>query len=181
MDLKSKILTIGIALLLVFFIFYAVETFYPSPKWEDFCKMQEKQIYVQEVCEAEGYKWIANVYPERPAPVKGEYEGYCDVNFYCQKDHEAVLQVYEKNVFLVGIAAGIILFIAGFLIQIETIGAGFTAGSVIIMIVSVVRYWGRLTDYARLAILGFALAVLIYIGYKKATQAFAPKKSKRKK
>lgn len=181
MDLKSKILTIGIALLLVFFVFYAVETFYPSPKWDAYCKPVEKQIYDQTACEAEGYKWIANVYPTRPVPAKDEFypEGYCDTNFYCQKDYDAVLQVYEKNVFLIGIATGILLFVAGFLLQIETIGAGFTAGAVIIMIVSVMRYWGRLTDYARLAILGFALAVLIYIGYKKATQAFAPKKRKK--
>ena len=185
MDLKSKILTIGIALLLVFFIFIGIETFYPSPKYENFCKeeLNFKSYETQAVCEEAKGKWMEN-YPKPICPPSEKCpQGYCDIQYFCRKDFEEVNKAYEHDVFLLGVSFGIVLFIIGFLLQLETVGAGITGGSVIIMTVAVVRYWGNLSDYAKFGILGLALAVLIYIAYKRTTKALASntKKSKRKR
>ncbi len=184
MDLKSKILTIGIALLLVFFVFVGIETFYPSPKWDDFCKedLNFKTYETQAACEDAKGKWMEN-YP-KPVCAQGVPcpQGYCDVQYYCRKDFEEVNKAYERQVFFIGVSLGIALFVIGFLLQLETVSAGLTGGSVIVMTFSVMRYWNNLSDYAKFGILGFALAVLIYIAYKRTTKALGSKgkKSKRK-
>lgn len=66
---KKTLMTIAIALILVFFVGYGVNTFYEEPKWQDFCEERiGKGLYeTKESCEASGGKWTT--YSERGEPM----------------------------------------------------------------------------------------------------------------
>lgn len=181
MDLKSKILAVAIGLVLTFFVFYGIETFYPGPEWDDFCEPKGMKAEDQTQCEAAGGKW--QLYADEPyaRPVQPEGDGWCDLQYYCRQDYDEVNDVYERNVFAIGSILGIILFIIGFTLGVEAVAGGILGGSVLILFVTVMRYWDHLHDYFRLIILGVVLSILIYIGYKKLPQGSKTSKSKKKK
>ena len=49
----------------------------------------------------------------------------------------------------------------------ESVGAGVLGGGVLIVIYGTIRYWGDMSKYLRIIILGIVLFILIWIGYKK--------------
>ena len=49
MSLKQRILTVAIAVMLVLFIGFGIDTFYNSPKYEDYCKQQYGPGPIKEV------------------------------------------------------------------------------------------------------------------------------------
>ena len=164
---KQFILAIGIAILFVMFIAYAIETIYPSPKYETFCPQTDKQYFNQTACEENNGTWTN--YPvaasDKSSPVG--IEGYCDLYTTCQRDYNESSEPYNRNIFFITLAIGIITIIVAVLLSMEAVSAGFMAGGVILIIYGTTRYWGSLNNWLRVIMLGFALAVLIWIGYKK--------------
>ena len=165
---RKIILSIAIVVIFLIFVAYAIETFYPSPKRAD-CEYNYYET--QEDCEANSGKWTA--YPER-APAKpiedesGEVvleNGYCVEQ--CQTEYETSTEKYNRNVFFISLILGLITIIIAVLLSIESVSAGFMAGGVLLVIYGTIRYWGSLSDVLRTLMLGLALAVLVWIGYKK--------------
>jgi len=172
-DFKARILSISIAIIFVLFIGYAIEAFYKSPKWEDYC--EDRAYYIEinnsEQCIAEGGKW-EDYYGEtvpRKIGINGEIPpaGYCNLYFYCQEDFNNAEEKYNRNIFFLSLGLGIITFVLAIFLLVESVSAGFMGGGVLLIIYGTIRNWGFLSDVWRTIMLGFALVVLVWVGYKK--------------
>jgi len=177
-DIMAKInqvlLGIGIAIILALFVGYGIHSFYPSPKWEDFCnesmytaKMPspERATTKQECLDAGG-KWNSYEAPDKNGTV--ETSGYCDQYYTCQKDFEAASEPYNKIVFIVTLILGISAVLAGglFLKKVLSVSSGVMGGGILTIIYGTIRYWGNMPDKLRFIVLGLVLGILIWISYK---------------
>jgi hypothetical protein len=161
---KAVIFSIAVAFVSVFFFAYAVQAFYPTPQYEDFCGRASPKFIDNEIdCIANGGMWTDSVNRGEPFPV----EGFCDVDFECRNRYESLREVYERNVFFANIAIGIVLFVGAFFLGLEAVSSGLMGGAVMLIIYGSIRYWGELNDVWRTLMLGFALVVLVLLGYRK--------------
>ncbi len=169
------ILVVGIMIVSNLFINYALDAFYPSPKFENYCPQEQiqKAITTETACVAKGGQWTENVYPKEVAPTAPtkagmEIRGYCNENFTCQKNLESAQKVYDRNVFIVLIVAGTLLLIGGvFLTAAEAVALGFSFAGVLSLIIGTIRYWSSMDERLRVVVLGCALVALIWLGIKK--------------
>ena len=177
--LKKTILGIAIALVLVFFLGYSVNTFYEEPKHDDFCKDIDYRIPVDS---CEDYDHVSGEF-ERPIPVpegKGCYcyeidkEGNkkCDADnpeyTKCSEEYRDVREKHGRTSFIILVVLGLVsILTGGLLLKAEAVSSGVMGGGVITLIYAAMRFWGSIQDYGRLIVLGIALVVLIWIGYKK--------------
>jgi len=194
---KHIILAVAIAIVFVFFVGFGISSFYPAPKYENYCNTQEfKQYNMQNECESGNGKWIVNE-ATRPVPEKMQSgqllctklsekdnavslscetldqltnQGYCDLYYYCNQAFQDVNEKYNRNVFIIATGIGIIALIAGIALKLVSVSAGFMGGGVLTIIYGTVRYWSDLPDYGRFIILGIALAILIWLGYKRISK-----------
>lgn len=173
-NFKKLVVVLAIIIVLNLFFNYGIKTFYDGPKFEDFCSkaLTSKQYSTKDECESAGGFWTSNPDFAKPAPLPEiadtRVAGWCDVYYKCQKEYEDVRAVYNRNVFLILIGAGIVSIVLGFIItQSEAVALGFSFGGVISLIVGTIRFWSDMDDYLRFIILGLALAILIWIGVKK--------------
>ena len=190
LKIKETILGFSIAIIFVFFVVFGIKAFYKEPKQEDFCA---RGTYV-DVVYTKGY--YPEPYPARfkepaenaCAKANIEYEKFrkdciakkADVEFeydenncqiakkctFCQQDFDKARNIYFRNVFIISGIVGIIAIVAGAVLSIMSISAGLFGGGVLTIIYGTTNYWSELADWARFIILGIALAVLIYLGYK---------------
>jgi hypothetical protein len=172
-------LIIGIVIVLNLFFYFAIKLVYDEPNFDDFC--QTKQVNIQpegeEACVEAGGSWNANPNEKfAPVPVNAGVEsrpvvapqGYCDVNYTCQKEFSTARDLYNRNVFLVLIGLGIISLVAGLLLAFNAvISIGLSYGGILSFIIGTIRYWSAMDDYLRVIILGLTLVVLIGLGVKK--------------
>lgn len=182
--IKEIILALAIVVVLNLFFNYGVYTFYKPPVYDKFCpvELMQKQYADPAACEAAGGKWFNG--PEElnpkyyqyqtpmPAPVlpgdSKTQRGWCDATAQCRQNFDTVNNVYNRNVFIFLILAGLISLGLGFLVISATpVSNGFLGGGLLSLIVGTVRYWSNMNDYLRFITLGLALAVLIWLGYKK--------------
>lgn len=189
--IKVVILGIGIAIVLAFFFGYGIDTFYKSQKYEDFCgEIGELKTYSsEEACKDNGGKWIEH---EKLLPIeKGQYlctkgpekdgaftfncevnelerdSGHCESDYYCREEFDDSRQVYNRNVFVMCIVLGLFGVIAGTYLKLPSVSAGIMGGGVLTIIYGSLRYWADMNEYIRFTILSIALAILIWVGYKK--------------
>lgn len=167
-------LVIGIIVVLNLFFHFATRLFYQEPQWDQFC--QTKQVTItpttQTDCVAQGGAWTENgayeSIPSEQASPKVLTKSFCDLNYTCQKDYEAARDIYLRNVFIVLVILGLATLIIGFLVAAnEVISLGLSYGGVLSFIIASIQYWSAMEDYLRVVILGLALVVLIYLGYRK--------------
>jgi hypothetical protein len=175
--LRKIILGIAIAIMLAFFLGYAVYLFYDNPDMEDFCEGINPRI---DIDSCEGYD-VSPVANGRPIPM--EKDCYCnqvDKNGTtectssnpeykeCWEDYDESREKHERVSFIVLIVLGLAsILVGGLVLKVESVGTGIMGGGVLTIIYAAMRYWGSIQDYGRLAILGVTLVVLIWIGYKK--------------
>jgi len=166
--IKQGLMTLSILIVLSFFVFYAMDTFYTSPKWEDFCPQERGPRLTQtaEQCAAMDGEWIA-----QPTPCRDGAEtcpqGYCDTYSKCKAAYDAVREPYERNVFVISMIIGLALLFTGLALKGASVSTGIMGGGVVIMFIGLAKYWGMLNKYFRLAILAVILALLIWVGYTK--------------
>ena len=171
------ILVVGIMIVANLFLNYALDAFYPAPKYETFCpnKQVNEAILTKDACLIKGGQWSENVVPKdvsRAAPIpvsiKPEIAGYCNENFTCSKNFEEVNKVYDRNIFIVLVIAGTAFLVGGmFVAAIEAVALGFSFAGVLSLIVGTLRYWSSMDDKLRVVVLGFALMALVWVGIKK--------------
>ncbi len=165
---KSKlvIFSVAVAFVSVFFFAYAIQAVYPSPQYKNLCNVTQKPpISVDNAisCRASGGQW--QNYDKEIST--NENRGWCNLNFKCQSEYESVRKVYERNVFFANLAIGISVFIIAFFLGLEAVSSGLMGGAVMLIIYGSIRYWGELNNAWRSLMLGVALAILIWVGYKK--------------
>ncbi|MEK9151155.1 MAG: hypothetical protein AAB547_00820 [Patescibacteria group bacterium] len=165
-------LIIGITIVVNLFITYLVDVIYQSPEFTDFCPEQQinRAIETEAACLEIGGQWNENIEaksmtPQITVPVPA---GYCNTTYTCSKQYDDVMKVYNRNVFVVFIIAGILLLIGSvFLKGVEAVSLGLSFGGVLALIIGSVRYWSDMNDILRVILLGIALAGLIYVAWKK--------------
>jgi hypothetical protein len=166
-NVKEKLITIAIAIILAMFIFFGINTFYKSPEWDDMCEDIRSSV-TETDCETNGGEWKSH---ERPVPVKPEgnqtYEsGFCECSVY-----DDARDVYAKNFFIIALVLGLAAVLAGaVVIKLPSVASGVLAGGILTLIVGIMRYWGDLQDVLRFLLLGAVLAILIAIAYKKKSK-----------
>jgi hypothetical protein len=170
-NFKKLILVLSIIIVLNLFFNYGIKTFYHSPNHDDFCKpeIMNKTYSTQQDCQNIGGLWSDNpVYGIKTPSGLTEPKGYCNQTFTCQNDYEGVREIYDRNVFIVLIIAGILSIVAGFLIAVsEAVSLGLSFGGLLSLLIGTIRYWSGMNDYLRFVILGAALIILVWLGIKK--------------
>ncbi len=161
--MKHRILMTLIAFVFVFFVAYAIQSFYPSPEYEDFCKIDREIVGNPDSCSNNGGEWKSY---GKPLAVDG-VSGWCDFDFSCREDYETAKESYELNVFLLNLFFGIIAVILSLFLTVEVVSTGFMAGGTIMIVYGTLRYWGDLSPLLRTVFLGIALAILVILGYRK--------------
>lgn len=167
------VLAIAIALVLVFFVGYGISVFYEEPDFEEFCGVEPKidvsNILNETSCLEQGGQWspwgVDGESPRVAVPVKRE--GYCDLYFECRQEFDGKWDVYNRNVFIISAILGLAIIVLGIVLKLESVSVGIMGGGALLILYGTMRYWGELGKYVRLAILGFVLVALIYLGYKK--------------
>lgn len=183
--LKQRILMIAIAIIFVFFIGIGIDTFYKGPLYKDFCDEPIKLIENKNDCLVAGGAWNEPEVQDAKLRLicnkgeEGKYicdedmalmsNGWCDLKERpCQIKFDKNQEQYNRNVFVIALVLGIIgLIIGGITLKLESVSSGIMGGSILTIIYGVMRYWGNAQDFLRFIIMGVALVVLIWLGYKK--------------
>ena len=179
----------SIAIIFVFFVVFGIKAFYKEPKHESFCK----PAVLIDVISYDGY---SSPYPyrvkepnenicvqtntkyddfrkncaENKLDVIYEYDAKgCQIAkecTSCNRDYQEARNIYFRNVFIISGIVGIVSIVIGAVLGIMSVSAGLFGGGVLTIIYGTMNYWSELAVWARFIILGIALAVLIYLGYK---------------
>ena len=164
------ILALAIVIVLNLFFNYAIHLVYEAPQWENFCPTKQVNIAPtnQAQCVAEGGQWNENSYYPEPEISKPIPAGYCDINFTCSQEFNNYQSVYNRNVFLILVGAGLAtLLLSLFVALTSPVSLGLSLGGVLSIVVGSIRYWSEMQDYLRVILLALALILLIWLGIKK--------------
>ena len=189
--IKETILGISIAIIFVFFVVFGIKAFYKEPKYENFCKIGVPIDFVsgkmgyyaepyparmkepdQNVCSKSNveYDKFRKTCAEKNTDVIYEYDDKgCQAAKECTScnvDFDKSRNIYFRNVFIISGIVGIIVIIIGAMLHITSVSAGLFGGGVLTIIYGTTNYWSELADWSRFIILGIALIVLIFLGYK---------------
>jgi hypothetical protein len=165
MKLKEDLLGIAILIMTIFVTYYGINTIYPSPDYNNFCKgeIQYQNLSTPANCEAVGGKWNPNFYAE---PVKTEPIGYCDSEYTCRQEYETANKIRSKSVFLIALPIGIVIVVLGaFFFGLEAVGAGLMGGGVGTLVYGSGAYWPYTENLFRFLISLVGLVVLIFFAY----------------
>ena len=172
LNIKNILIGIAITILTVFVVIYGIQTFYPSPQYEDYCDAQRKPIPENpellggtcatvspdsrnECCINKGYEY----YDEETGRCMG-------IDNSCYEQYDEVNETYSKNLFIITLIIGIILIAIGALVfKLESIGAGIMGGGIITLIWGSGQYWRYADDIFRFIISIIGLVLVIGLGY----------------
>lgn len=184
MSLSKIFLSIGIAVIFTAFAAYALNVVYPAPEYD----YSANDCYLKYDCYAQVRECESKYYNASTVPAvipKGAQE--CSFNItqtgeykHCQKESTKCNEEFQikspqyahaKNTFVILLIIGIAAIMAGSrIMRIEGVSSGLIGGGVLTILWSLISSWMyiyNLDKYFKLLGLGVALAVLIYIAYKK--------------
>ena|SRR3989338_6422582 len=167
---KKWILSIAIAIVFTLFINYSISTFFDEPRYDIFCTQDRNfNATTSTQCEAIGGKWTTGGgYYTKPVYTEENYvTGTCDYDYTCRTNLEQAQQEYQRNGFLVSIITGGIALLLGLFLTLPSVATGLSLGGLLTIFIGTVSYWGYLSKYIRVLILGILLLALIWTGYKK--------------
>jgi small-conductance mechanosensitive channel len=168
-SIKNIIIGLIIAVVFVMFCAYGTNLLYKSPNYENYCRIPNTPVENQTLCDEYNGTWIPQetlCKMDQPCP-----QGYCDYYTKCQPSWQKAEKAYSQNLFIISIVVALIVIaIAAFLISVSSVSGGLMFGSLMYLIYGTARYWGYMEDWGRFIILGVALIVLIYIGYRLASR-----------
>jgi len=173
MKFKNFILGVGIFVVFALALNQGLETFYPTPQYEDYCDIDNRAYPI-------AYKDTStcpnnpdlNRRAEQCTYSKGDFvytydlngcpiDGTCDP---CRLDYEADLDVHSSRVFIIAIIVGIIVFVTGFfLLSTEPVGSALMASGIWSVFFGVVKNWRNFTQAWRFLLLFVLLVVLIWL------------------
>jgi hypothetical protein len=165
-------LIIAIIIVTNLFFNYVISLVYIEPTYDKFCpsEVYNKVYDTKDICLANGGAWNEQIIPVETkvsTPIKSQITGYCNQTYTCQKSYDASLKLYNRNVFIILIALGVIILVAGAFIGIPLLSIAFAWSGVLSIVVASLRYWSSADNLIRVLILGFALIVLIWLAIKK--------------
>lgn len=150
----SWALILSIMIVLNLFINYAITLVYEAPEYPE-TRYETKPVVVAD--NPESVRVAEEQRLEEEKKWKEEYDAY-----------EMVRDEYEKNVFIILIIAGVLIFAVSLIFKSNyVLATAFGLGALLDFIIASIRYWSSAENLTRVVILILALAVLIYIAYKK--------------
>lgn len=166
---------VGIVIVLNLFFNYAISLVYKQPEFNAFCPMEQVVTIpdTQKMCTDKGGQWTENNYYGPPSQSYGGASkpvpaGYCDLQFTCRQDYETASKTYNRNVFTILVLLGAIsVLIGNFLKGNAVIGSSLSMAGVLSFIIASMRYWGDASGLLRVIILAIALAILLWIAWKR--------------
>jgi len=167
--LRNVAMALRIIIVLNVFINTGVFTFYKPPEREDFCA-DFFRIQTEDECIAEGGEWISGrgfVETRGEAIAQPLAEGRCLESKECRDEYRQARGVYNRNVFVVLLIAGLLSLFAGFLLNADAVSTGLSFGGILSIFIGTVRYWSDMDEILRFVLSGIALIILIWVGYKK--------------
>ncbi|MEI6581117.1 MAG: hypothetical protein WCO07_03030 [bacterium] len=178
METKPKVLKwaliIGIVVVLNLFLNYSISLFYKEPDYNAFFPQQQvvQPITTKEECLKVGGQWNeGSVLPKgavyQVPTTSPQMTSYCDPNFTKQKEFDQAQKSYQRNVFIMLVALGVISLVLGAFIANEIITLGLSWGGVLSLIIASVRYWSVADNLIKVLILAAALSALIWLAVKK--------------
>ena len=176
-DIKKIVLGVGIFIVYLLMLNYGIEAFYPSPKYEDFCKGGDfgrypTKVYDMEVQNCSFSRALQEqqdaCYADGGNPVFEYDNNGCSVGLkecnYCNKEFNEADKEYSKVVFIIAIISGIITLILGYaVLSVEPVGSALMASGVGAIFYGSVRNWQNLSDIWRFLLLLVSLVLLIWI------------------
>ena len=165
MGKKKLILTFAIAIIFVFFIGYGTEVFHDTPEYKDFCP-EVYHLDNEKACLEAGGEW----FDETTEVIKEQIPRkatHCSNKLDCHLGYQELQDKHDLVVFVVAIILGVLAIVVGVLLKKDAISTGILAGGVLLLLYGTIRYWRHADDILKFILLGIALAVLIWLGYKK--------------
>ncbi len=171
MRFKNIVLGVGIFIVYFLVLLYGIQTFYPEPKYEDYCTYRYPTIYREPAVNCT-YSSELSAKEQACYAIKGEFrseydsrgcvtDGYCDE---CGINYQDAISKYNTNVFWIALIIGLITIIVGYSIfSIEPIGSGLMASGVLAIVYGSVRNWQNFTNAIKFGLLVFVLIVLILL------------------
>lgn len=162
-NMKNFVLGIGILVVFALVLWQGIETFHPSPQWDEYCSEarvpklvpnESGQIVedTQETCQENGGKWM---------------NGYCDYYAECQENYDNARDDYSKFVFIVSLIVAILALIVGYaVLNVEPVGSALMASGIWSIFWGTAINWRNFTEIWRFALLLIALILLIWIAYR---------------
>ncbi|MAG27099.1 hypothetical protein CMI47_16300, partial [Candidatus Pacearchaeota archaeon] len=135
-NVKNIILGIGIVIVFALVLWQGIETFYPSPEYEDFCDESKTSIVIEDQaqCEDIGGKWNADGIARPVRTVDGnelEVSGFCDRDFTCREELDEARDRHSWAVFIISLIVAIVAVIVGYsLLSAEPVGSALIASGV---------------------------------------------------
>jgi hypothetical protein len=163
MKLKHKLLSLAIAIVLVFFIGYGIELFIDNPRYDDFCPVDVNGIRDAAACSAAGGEWQDGEGIARPVPERG----FCGETKACRDSFQNARNAHDKVVFIVAVIGGIAALVSGFILKHESVTNGLVGGGILSILYGTIRYWEHADELLKFVLLGLTLGLLIWVGYKK--------------
>jgi hypothetical protein len=169
-DIRKILVIFAVAILFTLFSYALFDAFYPQLKYEDYCV---DKPYVEfndaATCEAAGGKWNPDMY--RPVKEVGPI-GYCDINYYCNKDFEEANKQRNFYAFIILAIMGGIAILIGLYLPIinpinEWVGTGFMLGGLFDIFFGTAMNYQDLGRFLKPAVLFIELALVIFLTYKK--------------
>lgn len=171
MKFKNVVLGIGIFVVFALVLFQGLETFYATPKWEDYCSFRSTPIVAGKIdcpvipdlqnkadaCWNDQKGEFVYEYDSNGCPI----DGYCDA---CRIDYENALDIHSNRVFIIAIIVGILTFVVGlFLLAKEPVGSALMASGIWSVFFGVVKNWRNFSDSWKFLLLFILLVVLIWL------------------
>jgi len=169
-SIKNLLIGIAIVILTAFVVIYGILTFYPEPKYEDFCGRNLWNVENEAECIEAGGVWLKEGQTEfideegEKRPVIKETQ--CQPPSGCETRYDDVREPYSRNFFIIATIIGVILVILGaILFDLDAIGAGIMGGGIITLIYGSGQYWRYSGNAFRFIISIIGLIAVIFLGY----------------
>ena len=164
MNIKNTVLGIAIIVLTIFVTYYAINMFFPSVNYNDFCGNINYNMPINDnaTCVAQGGVWN---YINGPK-TDNQSNGYCDLTYYCNQQYETAAKARAEKVFFLALPLGIVIIAAGaFFFGLEAVGAGLMGGGVGTLIYGSGAYWPYTQNWLRFLLSLAGLVLLIWFAY----------------
>jgi len=173
-NVKNLVLGIGIIIVFALVLWQGIEAFYPSPKYDDFCKTKAAPEAVPlkpgAYCNisAQMQKDEQQCYSQNGIPVYNYDKNGCQTSVQkcdlCNKDLEKAQDEHAKKAFYISLIVGLIVLIIGYsILTIEPVGSALIGSGIWSFFWGTVVNWRNLSSIWRFLLLLVALILIIYI------------------
>ncbi len=131
-------LIIGTAIVINLFLTYLVRVVFDVPLYEDFCPQEQviRALETEQACVDAGGQWNEGAPVQEGSQFKPVESSYCDREYTCRNAYQDAQKLYNRNVFIVFVIAGIALLIGSVYGAVgETISLSLSFGGVLALVV----------------------------------------------